>query len=448
VPSHHLLVITHALYRWKENQSPSRGRLARRHARALVMWTISPCCAEKNPGRPHARASAVRCAQVRSYKYTSPNDTICEAAFLHPMWRDLLVPMCPRWLAPNLITFAGLICAVIAYAMMMHHSPDLNGDAEPWVYVACVVLLFIYQTCDGMDGHQARRTGGGSPLGEVVDHGADALVSCIYGVFLCDTFGASWTENRLFVIGMITTSRLTFMIDTVMCTYTGVRDVAPLDAQELQMMTQLGMLWNVCYGNALWRLPVNIAGVQLGALGQLILFVGGSIGYVARIQTLAKSVNAPPSPHLPASRRPGKMYGTMFVFEIILTYCIVTCQNLPWAHAVSTVAFGDAMVRLMHLRVSDPETAPLWGRWSAILALSASLLPSTGDRASMIGLAMVTAGVVAYVAQFAALAAQITGCLGLHPNIFKLKKKTAAGGDDDAKKNAPAASTRAKKKDA
>jgi hypothetical protein len=61
---------------------------------------------------------------------------------------------------------------------------------------------------------------------------------------------------------------------------------------------------------------------------------------------------------------------------------------------------------------------------------------------------MVTAGVVAYVAQFAALAAQITGCLGLHPNIFKLKKKTAAGGDDDAKKNAPAASTRAKKKDA
>ena len=291
------------------------------------------------------------------------------------------MPMCPRWLAPNLITFAGLICAVIAYAMMMHHSPDLNGDAEPWVYVACVVLLFIYQTCDGMDGHQARRTGGGSPLGEVVDHGADALVSCIYGVFLCDTFGASWTENRLFVIGMITTSRLTFMIDTVMCTYTGVRDVAPLDAQELQMMTQLGMLWNVCYGNALWRLPVNIAGVQLGALGQLILFVGGSIGYVARIQTLAKSVNAPPSPHLPASRRPGKMYGTMLVFEIILTYCIVTCQNLPWAHAVSTVAFGDAMVRLMHLRVSDPETAPLWGRWSAILALSASLLPSTGDRA-------------------------------------------------------------------
>jgi hypothetical protein len=175
------------------------------------------------------------------------------------------------------------------------------------------------------------------------------------------------------------------------------------------------------------------------------MFVGGGIGYVARMQTLAKSVNAPPSPHLPAVRGPGKMYGTMFAFEIILTYCIVTCQNLPWAHAVSTVAFGDAMVRLMHLRVSDPEMAPLWGRWSAILALSASMLPSAGDRASMIGLAMVTAGVVAYVAQFAALAAQITGCLGLHPNPFKLKKKTAAGCDDDAKKT-PRASTRAKKK--
>jgi phosphatidylglycerophosphate synthase len=39
--------------------------------------------------------------------------------------------------------------------------------------------LFIYQTLDAIDGKQARRTGSSSPLGQLFDHGCDALQSCI-----------------------------------------------------------------------------------------------------------------------------------------------------------------------------------------------------------------------------------------------------------------------------
>jgi phosphatidylglycerophosphate synthase len=35
--------------------------------------------------------------------------------------------------------------------------------------------LFLYQTLDAIDGKQARRTGSSSPLGELFDHGCDAV---------------------------------------------------------------------------------------------------------------------------------------------------------------------------------------------------------------------------------------------------------------------------------
>ena len=35
--------------------------------------------------------------------------------------------------------------------------------------------LFVYQTLDAVDGKQARRTGSSTPLGELFDHGCDAI---------------------------------------------------------------------------------------------------------------------------------------------------------------------------------------------------------------------------------------------------------------------------------
>ena len=39
----------------------------------------------------------------------------------------------------------------------------------------CAAGLFIYQTLDAIDGKQARRIQCCSPLGELFDHGCDAL---------------------------------------------------------------------------------------------------------------------------------------------------------------------------------------------------------------------------------------------------------------------------------
>jgi phosphatidylglycerophosphate synthase len=47
--------------------------------------------------------------------------------------------------------------------------------APAWVLILCALGLFIYQTLDAIDGKQARRTNSSSPLGELFDHGCDAL---------------------------------------------------------------------------------------------------------------------------------------------------------------------------------------------------------------------------------------------------------------------------------
>lgn len=55
-----------------------------------------------------------------------------------------------------------------------------HTQAPGWTYLFCAIGIFIYQTLDGVDGPQARRTGTSSPLGEYFDHGLDAITTFTY----------------------------------------------------------------------------------------------------------------------------------------------------------------------------------------------------------------------------------------------------------------------------
>ena len=114
-------------------------------------------CAHCARGR-HVGASARRCAQVRAYAYSSPRLSLCERLFLNALWDEALRRACPTWIAPNLMTTLGLGAIGVAYAMIWTLSPNLAFEAPRWTYAACAALAFAYQTADGMDGKQARRT--------------------------------------------------------------------------------------------------------------------------------------------------------------------------------------------------------------------------------------------------------------------------------------------------
>ena len=112
---------------------------------------------------------------LKTYKYRSPNLSLFERLFLDDFWGWLPGHVYPAWLAPNAITCAGLGAIAGMTALVLRTSPDLAGSAPRWVYGVCGASVWLYQTLDGSDGKQARATKSGSALGEVMDHGVDAL---------------------------------------------------------------------------------------------------------------------------------------------------------------------------------------------------------------------------------------------------------------------------------
>lgn len=59
----------------------------------------------------------------------------------------------------------------------MHALPRIThaGYAPRWVYLFAGWAVVFYTWLDCFDGKQARRTGTSSPLGQLFDHGCDAL---------------------------------------------------------------------------------------------------------------------------------------------------------------------------------------------------------------------------------------------------------------------------------
>jgi ethanolaminephosphotransferase len=68
----------------------------------------------------------------------------------------------------------------VNYAVVAYFSNDFSSSEVPsWVWWFSTAALWTYQTLDAIDGKQARRTGSSSPLGQLFDHGCDALTTTI-----------------------------------------------------------------------------------------------------------------------------------------------------------------------------------------------------------------------------------------------------------------------------
>ncbi|KVI07416.1 CDP-alcohol phosphatidyltransferase [Cynara cardunculus var. scolymus] len=77
------------------------------------------------------------------------------------------------------ITLTGFMFLLISASLGYIYSPQLDSPPPRWVHFAHGLLLFLYQTFDAVDGKQARRTNSSSPLGELFDHGCDALACAL-----------------------------------------------------------------------------------------------------------------------------------------------------------------------------------------------------------------------------------------------------------------------------
>lgn len=89
-------------------------------------------------------------------------------------------------MAPNLLTGIGFLINFATVLPLLLLDTKLEGVAPSWLYLIAAAGFFIYQSLDAIDGKQARRTGSANQLGELFDHGCDAI-----SMFLILTSGAS-----------------------------------------------------------------------------------------------------------------------------------------------------------------------------------------------------------------------------------------------------------------
>ncbi|KAN0061425.1 hypothetical protein ACQY0O_006272 [Thecaphora frezii] len=188
---------------------------------------------------------ASRRQNLHLYKYSGTDKSLVSKYVLGPWW-NWLVTLFPLSVAPNTITLSGLALVAVNFATLAYLDPALQCATQlkldstahrlalqeafpndklpirslfpnfgipqsvrridlaptshastclpPWIFYTWAICLFAYQSLDSIDGKQARRTGMAGPLGELFDHGCDALNTTLECV-LCAAalnLGRSW----------------------------------------------------------------------------------------------------------------------------------------------------------------------------------------------------------------------------------------------------------------
>eukprot|EP00835_Amoeboradix_gromovi_P005528 NODE_528_length_7173_cov_0.249929.p2 type:complete len:407 gc:universal NODE_528_length_7173_cov_0.249929:5173-3953(-) len=139
-------------------------------------------------------------SDLKNYRYSSVDKSPLSRYILNPYYWTPLANYLPIWLHANLVTLIGLL-GIIILLIITYIAEGLDGRYT-WLSYACAVGIWFYSTMDNLDGKQARRTKTSSPLGELVDHGCDALQCCLGGLVQSAGMGLGYSYYTIWVIGI------------------------------------------------------------------------------------------------------------------------------------------------------------------------------------------------------------------------------------------------------
>lgn len=151
--------------------------------------------------------STVGLERVASHVYKAGTYSVLDNYLNY--WWNYIVEWMPLWLAPNVITLIGtsFLLSTIPFGLYFSTTTTVDGVPSTTVCESTIITttglasptvcpdkevrsllpianlyiafaVFMHQTLDAIDGKQARRTGSSSPLGQLFDHGCDALGAC------------------------------------------------------------------------------------------------------------------------------------------------------------------------------------------------------------------------------------------------------------------------------
>ncbi|KAJ2493988.1 hypothetical protein IWW37_000066 [Coemansia sp. RSA 2050] len=191
---------------------------------------------------------------LRNYRYRAVDKSFLTKYLYRHYW-EWAVTLFPLWMAPNLITLTGLSFEVFDVLLVLLIMPDLEGPGPWWIYFAFGIGMWLYSTFDNVDGKQARRTGTSSPLGELFDHGCDALNCTIAGIVEASAFacGISWQT-----VTIVFFTTMTFFFSTWEEYHTGVLYLGYVNGPtEILTLAVLACFASGIWGPAIWHVPAS-----------------------------------------------------------------------------------------------------------------------------------------------------------------------------------------------
>jgi len=209
-----------------------------------------------------------------NYSYHG-NDLSIVAPYLQYWWR-FAVEYLPLTLAPNMVTLIGLLFILLSYLVSLYFDPHLKGEGPSWIFLFHAFCMFMYQTLDALDGKQARRTGNSTPLGELFDHGCDAITTSLttLTVYSSTAVGTSWPLT----CAMLLTLTLFYFAQWEEY-QRGVLELGYVNVTEAQILVMSLHMISFFFGSSVWLKALTIGSFSI-ALNMLpfCALIGSFVG--------------------------------------------------------------------------------------------------------------------------------------------------------------------------
>lgn len=149
---------------------------------------------------------------LKRHQYSSEDYSILTRLVLGRYW-NWVIKFVPMTVAPNTITLLGGVSMAVSTLFTLILDPSLSSSRTRLLHLLNAVCLFFYSTMDSIDGKQAARTSSESPLGQLMDHGIDSLVTAFLVITLSSSIGLG--TGRDFVLLLL----LVYMVFYCMTLY-------------------------------------------------------------------------------------------------------------------------------------------------------------------------------------------------------------------------------------